>query len=270
MARSPRAANLTLDLPAGLRRHRSSARAKSTLISTLRHVPHWRRPSAARWRCGQPGRSGAAAPAGGVGRSRCVAVSRSLFDNLHNGHPDTGAAAISRAVSLADLSGSWRDSTEAWRAQLGEGGCYLAARGSAPASVVRCYPTAPGASRRTHCVGDADASTSCSGTASPGAGTTLLYVSHDISSTLSLPKVAGGRGRVVEAGPPAVLKGQRRRLCRHAARRETLRRDLWAGGEMASTWRYAKAKWWQASRQATGRAGSGEPAAEERADDFAR
>lgn len=239
--------DLTLDLPAGLHVAivGTSGAGKSTLISTLLGMH--------RISEGQVLLDGDAVSQADLVRLRPQVAwvdpdvslwNRSLFDNLHNGHPDAGAAAISRAVSLADLSGVMARLPQGMATQLGEGGRLLSGGEGQRTRIGRALLQPPprlvlldeplrGLERaqrldllqrlRRHF-----------------AGTTLLYVSHDISSTLSFAKVAVvEEGRVVEAGPPAVLKAKRgSRYAAMLREEETLRRDLWAGGE----WQYLEVR----------------------------
>lgn len=239
--------NLTLDLPAGLHVAvvGTSGAGKSTLISTLLGMH--------RVSEGQ-----VLLDATPVTQADLVALrprvawvdpdvslwNRSLFDNLHNGHPDAGAAAISRAVGLADLSQVMARLPQGMATRLGEGGRLLSGGEGQRTRIGRTLLQPPprlvlldeplrGLERaqrmellqrlRTHF-----------------AGTTLLYVSHDISSTLSFPKVVVVEdGSVVEAGPPTVIKAKRgSRYAAMLREEELLRRDLWAGGD----WQYLEVR----------------------------
>lgn len=247
MAGRPVLQSLTLDLPAGLHVAvvGTSGAGKSTLISTLLGMH--------RVSEGQVLLDGVPVTQADLVRLRPRVAwvdpdvslwNRSLFDNLHSGHPDAGAAAISRAVSLADLSQVMARLPQGMATRLGEGGRLLSGgegqRTRIGRAVLQPPPRLVLLDEPLRGLERAQRMELLGRLRSHFAGTTLLYVSHDISSTLSFPKVVVVEdGQVVEAAPPSVLKAKPdSRYAAMLREEQLLRRDLWA----SSDWQYLEVR----------------------------
>ena len=162
---------------------------------------------------------------------------RSLFDNLHYGQTADRANALSDAVEIADLSRVMGRLPAGLATPLGEGGRLVSGGEGQRVRLARTLMQAPprlvlldepfrglDRTQRQELLDRAR---------KKWEKTTLLYVSHDISTTLNFPRVLIiENGSLVEAGDPVVLSG--RAESRYAAllrAEKTVRHDLWASKE---------------------------------------
>ncbi len=162
---------------------------------------------------------------------------RSLFDNLHYAQASDRVDALGRAIDTADLTRVMARLPSGLATALGEGGRLVsggegqrvrlarALMQNAPQLVLLDEPfRGLDRTQRQELMDRAR---------KHWQGTTLLYVSHDIATTLTFPRVLViDGGRLVEAGEPVALSTQPGSRYAALLRAEkTVRHDLWASKE---------------------------------------
>jgi ATP-binding cassette subfamily B protein len=162
---------------------------------------------------------------------------RSLFDNLHYSQAGERVDALSQAIAVADLSRVMGRLPAGLATPLGEGGRLVSGGEGQRVRLARTLMQTPprlvlldepfrGLDRTQR-------QELLERSRKAWAGTTLLYVSHDIATTLSFPQVLVIEdGSLVEAGDPVALSA--RPDSRYAALLRTekvVRQDLWASKE---------------------------------------
>lgn len=162
---------------------------------------------------------------------------RSLFDNLHYGSASDRANALSEAIAVADLSRVMGRLPSGLATPLGEGGRLVSGGEGQRVRLARTLLQAPprlvlldepfrglDRTQRQELLDRARKTWE---------KTTLVYVSHDIATTLSFPRVLIIEdGHLVEAGEPVVLSARPDSRYSALLRAEkTVRHDLWASKE---------------------------------------
>ncbi len=162
---------------------------------------------------------------------------RSLFDNLHYAQASDRANALSDAIAVADLSRVMGRLPSGLATLLGEGGRLVSGGEGQRVRLARTLLQAPprlvlldepfrglDRTQRQELLDRARKNWE---------KTTLVYVSHDIATTLSFPQVLIIEdGRLVESGEPVALSTRPDSRYSALLRAEkTVRHDLWASKE---------------------------------------
>lgn len=231
--------DVTLDIPAGahIAVVGASGAGKSTLIGLLLGFH--------RVAAGQVILDGAPAEAADLLRLRNQVAwvdpdvrvwNRSLFDNLQNGQPEGRPDALSSALATADLLRVMARLPAGLATPLGEGGRLLSGgegqRVRLGRALLQAAPRLVLLDEPFRGLDRGQRYDLLDRVRRAFASTTMIYISHDIGSTLSFPKVVVIEdGHIVEAGAPAELRADSE--SRYAAllkAEDEVRRDLWAKG----------------------------------------
>jgi len=162
---------------------------------------------------------------------------RSLFDNLHYSQASDRVDALSDAIATADLSRVMARLPSGLATQLGEGGRLVSGgegqRVRLGRPLLQTQPQLVLLDEPFRGLDRTQRQELLDRARKKWAGTTLIYVSHDLASTLSFPAVAVIEGgRLVEFGEPAALSAQAGSRYGALLRAEkTVRHDLWASKE---------------------------------------
>jgi ABC-type bacteriocin/lantibiotic exporter with double-glycine peptidase domain len=162
---------------------------------------------------------------------------RSLFDNLHYTQASDRVDALGRAIETADLTRVMARLPSGLATPLGEGGRLVSGGEGQRVRLARALmQTAPQLALLDEPFRGLDRTQRqelLDRARKHWQGTTLIYVSHDIATTLTFPRVLViDGGRLVEAGEPVALSAQPG--SRYAAlllAEKTVRHDLWASKE---------------------------------------
>lgn len=163
---------------------------------------------------------------------------RSLFDNLHNGHAGSRTDQLAKTVATADLGGVIAGLPSGLAQRLGEGGKRVSGgegqRVRLGRALLQERPRLVLLDEPFRGLDRGQREELLTRVRKTWAQTTLIFVSHDISSTLSFPKVlVFDQGHVVECGDPQVLANQpRSHYAALLAAERHVRGDVWA----AASW----------------------------------
>jgi ATP-binding cassette subfamily B protein len=159
---------------------------------------------------------------------------RSLFDNLHNGHAGSRTSQLAQAVATADLGRVIAGLPMGLAQRLGEGGKLVSGgegqRVRLGRALLQPTPRLVLLDEPFRGLDRDQRQALLTRVRDTWAPATLIFVSHDIESTLSFPKVlVFDHGRIVESGEPQALAAQpgSHYAALLAAERHA-RRDVWA------------------------------------------
>jgi ATP-binding cassette subfamily B protein len=162
---------------------------------------------------------------------------RSLFDNLHYSQASDRVDALTEAIAIADLSRVMGRLPSGLATQLGEGGRLVSGgegqRVRLGRTLMQTQPQLVLLDEPFRGLDRTQRQELLDRTRKKWEQTTLIYVSHDIATTMSFPCVAViENGRLVECGDPVSLSGQAGSRFSALLRAEkTVRHDLWASKE---------------------------------------
>lgn len=162
---------------------------------------------------------------------------RSLFDNLHYSQASDRVDALTEAISIADLSRVMGRLPNGLATQLGEGGRLVSGgegqRVRLGRTLMQTQPQLVLLDEPFRGLDRTQRQELLERSRKKWEHTTLIYVSHDIATTMSFPCVAVIEdGRLVECGDPVSLSSQAGSRFGALLRAEkTVRHDLWASKE---------------------------------------
>lgn len=161
---------------------------------------------------------------------------RSLFDNLQNGQPEGRPDALSSALATADLLRVMGRLPAGLATPLGEGGRLLSGgegqRVRLGRALLQAAPRLVLLDEPFRGLDRQQRQQLLDRVLAAFAGTTLIYISHDIGSTLPFAKVVVIEdGHIVEAGSPEKLRADSgSRYSAMLSAEDEVRRELWAEG----------------------------------------
>ncbi|MBL9005483.1 MAG: ATP-binding cassette domain-containing protein [Myxococcales bacterium] len=162
---------------------------------------------------------------------------RSLFDNLHYGQASDRVDALSEAIATADLSRVMGRLPAGLATALGEGGRLVSGgegqRVRLGRTLLQSTPQLVLLDEPFRGLDRTQRQELLDRTRKKWERTTLIYVSHDIATTLSFPLVVVIEdGTLVESGPPLSLSNKPdSRFAKLLRAEKAVRHDLWASKE---------------------------------------